>query len=370
MIACLVARSSSTTSARAPGILMACAGLSARAGRADSHGPLTPSCPLPAGLSATPHRARPRRTAARGRAARSGTGRRRGPAVPPRHSRQASTTNTAPSANAAAEIDHPERPDHPGHERQRHQHNRIREYLPRGRARAADHRHHRDPCRGVLALEQQRERPEVRRRPQQHDHEQVDRAHPEVAVGRGPARQRRDRAGGAPDHDVLRRRSLQPQRVHDHVVRASGQRQQSREHDCRMPLITANESASSTSANATARLGLIRPAATGREAVRGPISRSMSRSITWLSALAPPHASPPPITNATSAGSAGRAPRRGDHRAHRGQHQQRHDPRLGQRHVVAPRRGPGAGPPRSRPAGAAGTAGTAWTLSLTTTIES
>ena len=33
--------------------------------------------------------------------------------------------------------------------------------------------------------------------------------------------------------------------------------------------------------------GEIRPAATGREAVRGPMRRSMSRSSTWLSALAP-----------------------------------------------------------------------------------
>jgi hypothetical protein len=72
--------------------------------------------------------------------------------------------------------------------------------------------------------------------------------------------------------------------------------------------ITANESASRIVANATARRGLIRPAATGREAVLGPISRSMSRSITWLNALAPPHASPPPITSALSAPSDGAPP--------------------------------------------------------------
>ena len=72
--------------------------------------------------------------------------------------------------------------------------------------------------------------------------------------------------------------------------------------------ITANDSASSTIANTTARRGLIRPAATGRDAVRGPISRSISRSITWFSALAPPHASPPPITSAVSAPSDGAPP--------------------------------------------------------------
>ena len=34
----------------------------------------------------------------------------------------------------------------------------------------------------------------------------------------------------------------------------------------------------------------------------------MSRSITWFSALAPPHASPPPITSAINGTSAGEPP--------------------------------------------------------------
>ena len=59
-----------------------------------------------------------------------------------------------------------------------------------------------------------------------------------------------------------------------------------------------NASASRLRPKATARRGGIRPAATGRLAVRGPIRRSMSRSSTWLSALAPPHARAPPTTSA------------------------------------------------------------------------
>src|SRR6185437_11137493 len=47
---------------------------------------------------------------------------------------------------------------------------------------------------------------------------------------------------------------------------------------------------------------------TGREAVLGPISRSMSRSSTWLSALAPPHDNPPPTTSAARGSSAGSPP--------------------------------------------------------------
>ncbi len=71
---------------------------------------------------------------------------------------------------------------------------------------------------------------------------------------------------------------------------------------------TANESADRARPNAVALAGAIRPAATGREAVRGPISRSMSRSSTWFSALAPPEASAPPTTSASNGTSAGAPP--------------------------------------------------------------
>ena len=50
---------------------------------------------------------------------------------------------------------------------------------------------------------------------------------------------------------------------------------------------------------ASASRGAIRPAATGRSAVR-TISRSMSRSYQWLIALEPPELRPMPTTVATS----------------------------------------------------------------------
>ena len=81
--------------------------------------------------------------------------------------------------------------------------------------------------------------------------------------------------------------------------------------------------------------GVMRPAATGRPAVREPISRSMSRSRTWLSALAPPQASarpssisaePPRRRHAAGPTTMPQAPVTSS---------RRHDPGLRQRDVVA-----------------------------------
>ncbi len=63
---------------------------------------------------------------------------------------------------------------------------------------------------------------------------------------------------------------------------------------------STNENAESASPNSSARLGDTRPEATGRRFVRSPISGSMSRSSTWLSALAPPQASARPTIAATA----------------------------------------------------------------------
>jgi hypothetical protein len=52
----------------------------------------------------------------------------------------------------------------------------------------------------------------------------------------------------------------------------------------------------------------MRAAATGRARVRSPIKRSMSRSSTWLSALAPPHASARPAIVASVSPTGGAPP--------------------------------------------------------------
>ena len=58
---------------------------------------------------------------------------------------------------------------------------------------------------------------------------------------------------------------------------------------------------------ASGELGLTRPAATGRFAVR-PIERSMSRSSTWFKALAPPQARPSPTIVAARSRTSGTPP--------------------------------------------------------------
>ena len=63
------------------------------------------------------------------------------------------------------------------------------------------------------------------RRPVEDDREQVDRGPRQRAAGRGPADQRRHRAGGAADHDVLWGAALQPDRVHADVADEPAQRQ-------------------------------------------------------------------------------------------------------------------------------------------------
>src|SRR3546814_6433486 len=53
----------------------------------------------------------------------------------------------------------------------------------------------------------------MRRRPDEDDREQDQRVHMHFARHRNPAEQRWRGAGGATDHDILRRRTLQIQRV-------------------------------------------------------------------------------------------------------------------------------------------------------------
>jgi hypothetical protein len=73
---------------------------------------------------------------------------------------------------------------------------------------------------------------------------------------------------------------------------------------------SVKDAAVSARPNSSARVAGMRPAATGRRSVRFPMSRSMSRSSTWLSALAPPHASARPViaANALAGSTCPRAP--------------------------------------------------------------
>ena len=80
----------------------------------------------------------------------------------------------------------------------------VEQDLPPCLGLPADDREHRHPDLFVLALHQQRQRPEVGRGPEEHDEEQQQRGAAHRPGHGGPRDQRGDGAGGAPDHDVLR----------------------------------------------------------------------------------------------------------------------------------------------------------------------
>ena len=143
---------------------------------------------------------------------------------------------------------------------------------------------------------------------------------------RSPADERRDRAGGAADHDVLRRAALEPDRVDEaRSERKPASAQSGREpvdHDrqperhprCRAPMPIANASRAA-----------MRPRRPGGAAVRA-MRRSMSRSYQWFRALEPPEQRHMPTTVATSSQVPRPAMRCEAHRADRGDHDQQHDP--------------------------------------------
>ena len=86
-----------------------------------------------------------------------------------------------------------------------------------------------------------------------------------------------------------------------------------------------------------ARSGGMRPAATGRFSVRFPISLSMSLSRTWFRAEAPPQARASPAIAAANVAHDTSPPAPAKNPPAAGEEEQRHDPRLRQGDVVAPR---------------------------------
>ena len=156
---------------------------------------------------------------------------------------------------------------------------------------------------------------------------------------RRPAHQRRNRAGGAADHDVLRGQPLRPHRVDHHVEEAAAERQQRRPAGSRTPRARQTASADSTTPNA------VRPARrdpAGRDRPRRrarphqPVDVAVEHVVQRAGAAAGQRAADDQRRQRQPAAGRRRARRRSS-RSTGGQHQQRHDPRLGQRHVVAPR---------------------------------
>ena len=199
-----------------------------------------------------------------------------------------------------------------------------------------DVRQHRDSGFVVVGVRHQRERPEMRRRPQEDQREERERRRPEMSGHGGPADQRRNRAGGAADHDVQRRDSLEPHRVDHDVVRVPGQREPGGER--------VHERVQQREARRFAR-------APRRSARRAPRSRRARPAAAWCGSSSgrcpgPTRSSArPPMPPRARRRAASRklsrrrqAARRHQHRRQRRDQQQVDDARLGELVVVRDRR--------------------------------
>ena len=141
----------------------------------------------------------------------------------PQHQRPVDEHPTEP--DRGGEVDRPHVADRVEHQGRREQHQGVQEDLTPGLPLAPDHRQHRHAGRRVVAREPHRQRPEVRRRPDEHDREQDPRRRRQGAGHRGPPDEGGHRAGRAADHDVLRRGALEPHRVDEDVEGDRGQGQ-------------------------------------------------------------------------------------------------------------------------------------------------
>ena len=90
----------------------------------------------------------------------------------------------------------------------RHETDGIEQYLPPRFLRPGNHRKHRNPSAGVVVDANERQRPEMWRRPEEDDEEEETRLDRDAAGRRHPADDGRKGARGAADNDILRRRSL------------------------------------------------------------------------------------------------------------------------------------------------------------------
>ena len=151
------------------------------------------------------------------------------------------------------------------------EHDRVEQDLPRRLAIAACPGQHRHVRRCVVLLEHQRQGPEMRRRPEEHDQEQPERRQRKRPGGGRVADERRYRSRGAADHDVPVGRPLEVAGVHDDVEEAADEGEHRRQHVDRGREEGEREPHQATP-NSSARGAGTRPDATGRAAVRSPIA--------------------------------------------------------------------------------------------------
>ena len=221
----------------------------------------------------------------------------------------------------------------PRQQRRRHEDKRVKDDLARRSPVAADDRQHRYARVRVVVLEQQGESPEVRRRPDEDDREEEQRRDSDVPGRGGPAHERRHGAGSSADHDVLRSRPLQPARVDDDVEQTAHQGEDGREDVHRAREQDEGErqqrepELERPARRHPARRDRARPRPLAHQRVDVPVEHVVEGRRTAAGEREPHH-------RGHGKARSGPAPRARDHPAEAGDQQQRHDPRLGERHVV------------------------------------
>ena len=250
----------------------------------------------------------------------------------------AASMRCAPSANSDADhrrddrVDQSGVGDRPEQQRDRDRRPGVEHDLARHRPLGRHHRQHRHLGRGVVLAVAHRQRPGVRRRPEEHDEEQHHRRPGELAGDRGPADQRREAAGQPAPHDVLRGAPLEQHRVDEDVEQVGGEGEPGRqrvdeqrepdrrgdpEHDRRTPRLRGARPcarrAAGAGSGASARRCRGRCSSSARSRCR---RRACRRPASRRPATA--SGSPPAARNITGT---------------RGDEQQLDDPRLGQRDV-------------------------------------
>ena len=174
----------------------------------------------------------------------------------------------------------------------------------------AHHRQHRDLGRGVVGAVAERQRPGVRRGPEEDDREQHERRQRDVAGDGRPADQRREAAGDPAPDDVLRRAPLEQQRVDEDVERVGAEGEPRRQPVRRRGRARGSTATPRTAPNTVAARGPTRWRGRARRRVRR-IRSSMSRSSTQLKTLALAAAKQPPtmVSRTSTSGGTPRAAR-------------------------------------------------------------
>ena len=146
---------------------------------------------------------------------------------------------------------------------------------------------------------------------------------------RRPAQHRRHRARSPADHDVLRRERLQDHGVDDRVADERGQREPHRQRIHQRIQHARARCRRSTPAKISVCSEVSWPIGSGRARVRAMTASSFCSTRQLIAAAAPPPARCR-ACRTPAAASGGMPGRREEHADHRGEDDQRHDPRLGQ----------------------------------------